>query len=141
MKDRRCQEVRPDSLSVSGILLMFGWYASPWNPLDTFFTTTLARLGLDLIWSVLFIAAGSLKFVSAWWRCDCPLWISFAANWLTAMACLWTGFLFWKVGPLTPTTAACWVIGICAVIALYRNARQKQRMRATYGDRAESASN
>jgi len=141
IKDRRCNEIRPDSIAVAGILLTFGWYASPYNPIDTLFTQTLARLGLETFWSVLFVVAGFLKMTSAIWCCSCPLWISFSANWLTAMACLWTGFMFWKMGPITPTTAACWVIGACAVLALYRNARQKQRLRVSYGPGTESTSN
>jgi len=139
IRDRRCQEIRPDSLSVAGILLMFGWFASPYNSLDTFFTHTLERFGLYVFWSMLFLTTGTLKLASAWWRSNCPLWISFCANWLTTVSCLWTALLFTQVGPFTPTTAACWVIGVCGFISLYRNARQKQRMRESYGNRAESA--
>ena len=138
--DRRHQDIKPDSLIVAGILLTLGWYASPWQPLDTFFTQTLARLGLEYFWSFLFTVAGMLKLVASSWRCQCPSLLTWCANWITAIVTLWTGFIFVAYGPLTPTTAACWVIGIGSVASLYRNARQKQRIRmGGYGNRAKGS--
>lgn len=139
--DRRHQDIRPDTLIVAGILFAMGWYASPWQPMDTLFTQTLARLNLEDPWAFLFMVAGILKAASAVMRNACPMWLSFSANWLSALICIWTGIIFAKYGPLTPTIAACWVIGVGSLASLYRNARQKQRIRMlNNGARAEGGS-
>jgi hypothetical protein len=134
--DRRRQDVKTDSLIVAGILLAMGWYASPWQPIDTLFTQLLAKQQLENLWAFLFFCAGSAKATVAVARSRAPRWMCFVANWLSALAGLWTGLLFIG-GPLTPTVLACWVIGLGSLISMFRDARQQQKLRSIYGARTE----
>ncbi|MEK9809112.1 MAG: hypothetical protein VW362_01595 [Candidatus Nanopelagicales bacterium] len=134
--DRRRQDIKTDALIVAGILLTMGWYASPWQPIDTLFTQSLARLGLETTWALLFSIAGTLRAYVAIMRGKAPRWACFVANWFSALIGLWTGLLFIH-GPTTPTIMACWVIGVGSLVSLFRDARQQQKMRSTYGNRAE----
>lgn len=139
--DRRHQDIKTDSLIVAGILLTMGWYASPWQPLDTLFTQHLARQNLETVWAFLFTLAGLMKGAVAILRSRGPRWLCFAANWITALIGLWTGLLFVS-GPSTPTIMACWVIGLGSLASMFRDARQQQKLRGIYGSgpRAESSS-
>jgi hypothetical protein len=136
--DRRRQDIKTDSLIVAGILMTMGWYASPWQPLDTSFTQHLARQGLEGLWGALFWIAGGMKLAVAILRARGPRWLCFASNWVTALIGLWTGLLFIG-GPATPTIMACWCIGLGSLASMFRDARQQQKMRSIYGNRAEGS--
>jgi len=135
--DRRHQDIKTDSLIVAGILMTMGWYASPWQPLDTLFTQRLAQQGLETTWASLFWVAGLMKATVAILRSRGPRCLCFAANWVTTLIGLWTGFLF-IAGPMTPTIMACWVIGFGALASMVRDVKQGKKMRSAYVNRTES---
>jgi len=139
MIDLRRREIRTDSATLGLVLMLMGWYASPWQPIDTLFTRVLASQGLETTWALALMIVGGLK-----------VWISVAVNvpiriessWQSitsgtniaiAMICWWTFLQFIEQGLMTPTVLAMGVIGAGSMATLIRDAIKKKSLRCRHG--------
>jgi hypothetical protein len=117
MRDRRRQPWRIHTMTLGAVLAVMGMYA--FSPMDTSFTATLARMGLEEAWGVAMILGGLTLGVSAPMQRRYARWVG---NMGGMMAAGWTFSLCWTAGILTPTVAACGVIAVGCAWAMLRDA-------------------
>ena len=139
MIDRRRSELRTDSATLGLVLMVMGWYASPWQPMDTTFTRVLDKQGLEDWWGILLLLIGTLKvFVSV--VTHRPTWLE--KHWrhaqkttslLIVFISFWTFFHFVEAGLFTPTVLAMGVIGAGTLATMIRDAITKKSLRCRYG--------
>lgn len=104
-------------MTLGAVLVVMGMYA--FSPMDTTFTATLARMGLEESWGVAMIVGGLTLGLSSTVHHRYARWVGNMGGMLVSG---WTFSLCWTAGMLTPTVAACGVIAVGCVIAMMRDA-------------------
>jgi hypothetical protein len=137
--DRRRSEFRTDSATLGAILLVMGWFASPWNGDDTLFTRVLASQGLEHAWGIIMMLTGGAKIVVSlvliprpWIE---PYWdrIKVTTTLLLVFVASWTFLHFVEAELYTPTVLALGVIAFGALATLIRDATTRKALRCRYG--------
>lgn len=122
--DRRRARLRTHTFTLGFVLVVMGCYA--FSPIDTLFTQTLARLGVEDLWGAVLLASGGLLALSA---ASSHKYMRWAGNAAGGFAGMWTFGLCISEGLFTPTVAACGVIGIGCIATMVRDALSGQKYR------------
>jgi hypothetical protein len=137
--DRRRSEFRTDSATLGAILVVMGWFASPWQPDETLFTRVLASQGLEHVWGIVMMLTGGAKIVVSlvlvprpWIE---PYWdrIKVTTTLLLVFVASWTFLHFVEAELYTPTVLALGVIAFGALATLIRDATTRKALRCRYG--------
>lgn len=124
--DRR-RTVQWGVLAVAVFMLVLGRFAL-FSPIDTLFSQSLARMGLQDSWGVVMIASGVCLAASTItpWRLFQVL-----SYGVSGLVLCWTYILVGWVGKIsTPTVDACLGVGIVMLLATVSKARQSVCVRA-----------
>ena len=139
MIDRRRSEFRTDSATLGAILVVMGWFASPWQPDDTLFTRVLSAHGLEHVWGIVMMLTGGAKIVVSLVikprPSILPYWdrIKVTTTLLLVFVSSWTFLHFVEAALYTPTVLALGVIAIGALATLIRDATTRRGLRCRYG--------
>lgn len=114
-------------VAVGALMIIMGRFAA-FSPVDTMFTQTLSRLGLETEWGVIMIVVGSAQIATAFipWRAGLV-----AVYGASGTILCWTWVMVGWLGQLsTPTVDVCLGVGIVMLIAAVSKARQSMCVRA-----------
>ena len=124
MTDRRQSRIHIHALTIAGVLICMGLYA--FGPIDTWFTASLARMGIEHAWGWLMIGSGLLLSAAAVVPNRQLRWAGHA---VAMFASAWTFWLMWPTGVMTPTVSGCGVIAIVCASWMLRDALDGKRFR------------
>lgn len=114
-------------VAVGVFMVSLGKFAV-WGSVDTLFTQSLARLGIETAWGLVMVSAGLLQIITAFvpWRT-----LLVATYGMSGIVMLWTYVLVGLIGGrTTPTIDACLGVGVVMLIAAVSKARQSVCIRA-----------
>ena len=114
-------------VAVGVFMISLGKFAV-WSPIDTLFSQTLGRLGLETEWGVIMIGMGALQIVTAFVPWRTALVVCYG---MSGIVLCWTYVIVGLAGKLsTPTVDACLGVGIVMLIAAVSKARQSVCIRS-----------
>ena len=139
MLDRRRSEFRTDSATLGMILVVMGYFASPWQPDDTLFTRVLSEQGMEHVWGIVMMLTGAAKITVSLVMeprpSILPYWdrIKVTTTLLLVFVSSWTFLHFVEAAIYTPTVLALGVIAFGALATLIRDSTTKKALRCRYG--------
>jgi hypothetical protein len=125
IQDRRRHSARSGMATVGAIMVSLGSYV--FQPMETLFTNTLARMEIEEFWGGLMICTGLLMMTAAFMPGRRILnWLAHA---ITAIVCGWTYIIMMHLGTSTPTINACLIISIASLATMLRDALEGEKIR------------
>lgn len=124
-RDRR-RWVNWPVIGIGLMLISMGRFAV-YGPIETLFTSTLGRMGLNVSWGIIMIFIGIGNIAVVFIPNRTPTVVMYG---ITAITLLWTWFLAYFVGGIyTPTVEACLWVGIALLVGAAYEANISKRIR------------
>ena len=114
-------------IAVGVFMISLGKFAV-WSQIDTLFSQTLGRMGMETQWGIVMIAIGIVQIVTAFVPWRTALVVTYGVS---GIVLCWTYIVVGLVANLsTPTVDACLGVGVVMLIAAVSKARQSVCIRA-----------
>jgi hypothetical protein len=108
------------------MLISLGRFAA-FGPVETLFTNTFARMGLDMSWGVIMIVIGIGNIAAVFMLNRTATVVVYG---ITSITLLWTWFLAYFIGVVyTPTVESCLWVGIALFIGAAYEATISKKIR------------